>query len=901
MSLEIDLEPSHPAALAALVDDLYNPALSTYEDWLAPGEFARRFAPQPAATAAVAGWLSSHGLRPIRTSAFAFTVTGPSSRIASALGVTFTRYRRSGGAAVYRADGAPLVPTSVTGVIAGLEGLSDGPVSSPQLSPEAQGVGGAAQASVDACGAAAQEASSVGAYTPDAAGAYYGVKSLQADGAEGNGQTVGLFELGPSSASDISTYEACFGLDNTVSVVQVDGGATPGVEATAEADLDAEQAATQAPGTAVISYEGPNTPTGVVDLWRQIVDSDVATVVSTSWGLCEAQMSQIGAIDPLLEQAATQGQAVFAGTGDSGSEDCDTPPEDSDEALAVDYPASSPWVTAVGGTSLSMNGSEVVWNRCAGVVASACDPGGSGGGGVSTSEPKPTWQSSLSTPSGFSCGANGTNCREVPDIAADAGVPQVFYANGQWGAFSGTSVATPMVAGLWAARQSACLHPAPGDASSVLYAAAAAGDYGTALNDITSGNNDFTGTNGGQFAAGVGYDLASGLGSPNGAGLACAEAVGVSPSQSPAGSDVTVNGLGLERATISFAGTPATVVASTATSATVVVPAGSGSVAVTASGALGNGTASATFTYGPAPADFTRIAGITAIGTAIAVSTARFPSSGSAPAVVLARSDFFSDALAGGPLAAHVDGPLLITPGASQSSAIDPGVLSEIERVLRPGGTVYMLGGPLALSPHIDPALENLGYAVVRIAGTDEYGTAVAIAQQLGNPGVVFEATGLNFPDALSAVPAAIREGGAILLTDGTSQAPETAAYLAAHPGDRRYAIGGPLAAAGADPTAIAIYGQDQYGTSAAVAANFFASPTVVGAATGASFSDALSGGPMLGLDGGPLLLVAPTGPLPATIAAYLQTVTNSVRSGILFGGPLAVSNGVLAELDAAL
>jgi hypothetical protein len=499
------------------------------------------------------------------------------------------------------------------------------------------------------------------------------------------------------------------------------------------------------------------------------------------------------------------------------------------------------------------------------------------------------------------CGAQGTNCREVPDVSANAGVPVVFYAGGQWGAFTGTSIAAPMVAGLWADRQSACVHPAAGDAAATLYQVAADGGVGTGLYDITQGENDFTQTNGGQYGAGPGYDLASGLGSPIGPGLACAEVTSVAPSQAPVGSDVTVNGLGLARATISFGGLPATVVSGTASSETVVVPDGSGTVTVSATSSLGNGSATALFTYGNPVGAFSRVYGTTAIGTAIAISQARFPASNSVPAVVVARSDFFSDALAGGPLAARVGGPLLITPGASLSSTLDPTVLSEIERVLEPGGTVYLLGGPLALSPTIDPALESKGYTVTRVAGSDEYATAVAIAEQMGNPGVIFEATGLNFPDALSAVPAAINQHGAILLTDGTTQAPETAAYLAAHTHDIRYAIGGPLAAAGADKTATAIYGQDQYGTSAAVATAFFATPKMVGAATGTNFPDGLAAGPGLGLADAPLLLVEPTGALPPAVLAYLQAAAATVTAGTLFGGPLAVTDQVLSELDGAL
>jgi hypothetical protein len=265
---------------------------------------------------------------------------------------------------------------------------------------------------------------------------------------------------------------------------------------------------------------------------------------------------------------------------------------------------------------------------------------------------------------------------------------------------------------------------------------------------------------------------------------------------------------------------------------------------------------------------------------------------------VLARSDFFSDALAGGPLAVSVGGPLLITPGASTSTTLDPRVLAEIQRVLPAGDTVFVLGGDLALSPAIDNQLAFLGYKVVREAGSDEYATAVDIANQMGDPPTVFEATGLNFFDALSAVPAAIATHGAILLTDGNVQAPETAAYLSEFHPSVRYTIGGSLAAGGADPSATNVSGADQFATSAAVATAFFPGATVFGVATGATFPDALSGGGYMGIVGGPMLLVNPTIPLPASIAAYLSAGLGRFVGGTVFGGPLAVNNSVVLALQ---
>lgn len=305
-----------------------------------------------------------------------------------------------------------------------------------------------------------------------------------------------------------------------------------------------------------------------------------------------------------------------------------------------------------------------------------------------------------------------------------------------------------------------------------------------------------------------------------------------------------------------------------------------------------------------------RLFGTDGVATAISVSQHEFPVTGSAEAVVLARSDFFSDALAGDPLAAQLGGPLLLTPGASSSATLDPRVRAEIMRVLPPGGTVYILGGSLALSPSIDAALQSIGYSTERIAGPDEFATAVAIAQQLGSPSTVFEATGTSFADALSAVPPAIALHGAILLTNGNQQAPETAAYLAQHPQTTRYAIGGPLAAAGADPTATAIFGPDLYATSAAVASRFFPTAQVFGVATAATFTDALSGGLYMGTlpasttgsvgsGAGPVLLVAPSAPLPSSAAGYLSGDRANITEGVVFGGPLALGSDVQSALEA--
>jgi hypothetical protein len=242
-------------------------------------------------------------------------------------------------------------------------------------------------------------------------------------------------------------------------------------------------------------------------------------------------------------------------------------------------------------------------------------------------------------------------------------------------------------------------------------------------------------------------------------------------------------------------------------------------------------------------------------------------------------------------LAVHADGPLLLT----STAALDPATQQEIVRVLPPGGTVFLLGGTSAISQGVADTLTGLGFTVTRVAGQDRFDTAVKIAEQLGNPATVIEATGINFPDALAAGAAAGAQGDALLLTIDSTQAPETAAYLSAHPADKRIAVGGQAAAA--DPAATPIAGVDRYDTAAKVATMLFSpTPATFGAALGTNFPDALAGGARSGLAKEPLLLVTTSAPLPPETASYLAAVNPT--SGVLYGGTSAVDDTTLAALE---
>jgi len=293
----------------------------------------------------------------------------------------------------------------------------------------------------------------------------------------------------------------------------------------------------------------------------------------------------------------------------------------------------------------------------------------------------------------------------------------------------------------------------------------------------------------------------------------------------------------------------------------------------------------------PPPDKLTRLAGPTRVQTAISTSRDAFPTADSATAAVLASDRSFADALPGVPLASAKGGPLLLNP----PDRLDPAVAQELQRVLPPRAKVYLLGGTAALGDAVARGVQALGFSTTRFAGPNRYATAVAIAEQgLGAPDAIFEATGRSFADALTGGSAAAAVGGAVLLTDGSTQSLETATYIARHPTARRYALGGPAKAA--DPSATAFAGADRYETASAVARHFFSRPRTIGVASGLSFPDALSGGANIAVRNGPMLLVARDAPLPAAVVAYVREQA-AIDHSVVYGGTGVISDRVAYEL----
>jgi subtilase family serine protease len=556
VQVDVVLQPRNPAALAAFATAVSTPGNALFRDYLARGQFAGRFGPTAAAIKAVEGSLRSSGLPAghLSSNHLSLTFSATAGQLSKGFSTSFEQVRMPGGRVAFTNTRAPLFSGTAARYVQGVIGLSNTAqaqrlglaqvTTHRAMAAHPQVVTGGPQP----CSAAVSAGPTNDAYTADQLASAYRFSSLYGAGDEGSGVGVALFELEPNLTTDVSAYQSCYGTSATVTYTKVDGGSGTGA-GEGEAALDIEDVIGLAPKASVDVYQAPNSNAGLYQNYEAIVDNDTQKVVSTSWGECESSSGTtiISEEGTLFQQAATQGQSIYAAAGDSGSEDCGT------NTLAVDDPASQPYVTGVGGTEITALGpapTQNVWNEKA-------NGAGAGGGGVSLSHTMPSYQSGApaslnvinSHSSGTQCkAATGSYCREVPDVSADADPYSgyVIYYNGAWTGIGGTSAAAP----LWAAftaltdASTTCAGKAIGFANPGLYSAAAAA-YSSDFNDITSGNNDYTGTNSGLYPAGTGYDMASGLGTPNGAALPAALCGGTTT-----GNTVTVTNPGTQTTTV---------------------------------------------------------------------------------------------------------------------------------------------------------------------------------------------------------------------------------------------------------------------------------------------------------------------------------------------------------------
>jgi hypothetical protein len=586
LTAEVALRPADPAALEAFDEAVTTPSSPLYRHFLARGQFAARFGPPASAIAATRSWLRTQGLDVGATTpdGLLIPVSGSAATVGRAFGVGFDQDQLASGRMVHEPTARPVVPSALASSVAGVVGLDDLAVATPQIrrppagprqAPATAGArseGPVPHSGPSACGAA----QSVGATAPELAQAY-SMSSLEpAD--EGQNVTVAIYELEPYLPSDITVFKNCYAINPTVTPVSVDGTPTNDGPGSGEAALDIEMVMGLAPQASIDVYVGRNGGDGPLDVYSRMVTDDAAQVLSTSWGECEpeAGTAVVEFESELFQEAAAQGQSMVAASGDEGSEDCDFPGIDNDTSLEVDDPGSQPWVTSVGGTELSSLGPppvESVWNTGASQ--------GTTGGGNSRLWTMPSWQlgpgvESADTladdsytgapPCPLSAGGGTVSCREVPDVSSD-GDPSTGYAtfwSGEWVIVGGTSMGAPLWAALTAlADENGATPRRLGLLSPALYQAGCASPR--PFNDITAGDNQPVGSppsdpphlpGGVDYPATPGYDMASGLGTPIASELipdlitpanACPSVSGMSVASGPSGGGtvVTVTGANL--------------------------------------------------------------------------------------------------------------------------------------------------------------------------------------------------------------------------------------------------------------------------------------------------------------------------------------------------------------------
>jgi subtilase family serine protease len=369
-------------------------------------------------------------------------------------------------------------------------------------------------------------------YSPQEIQNAYGLAPLLNAGYTGAGETIIIIVSfgSPTIAQDLQTFDADYGLPDPPSfavlaplgTVPFDPSNTDQVGWAFETTLDVEWAHAMAPGANIVLLTSPVSETEGVQglpeflfLEQYALDHHLGKIISQSWGATEntlftsAGQQVLEDFERFYQDAAQQNVTVLASTGDGGSANAEINGMTYPYPTVI-FPASSPLVTAVGGTSLIADTSgkyqsETVWNNGL----------GAGGGGVSRQFSEPLYQKLLLN----SAQKSLRNHRGIPDVAynADPNTPILIYAGFVPGAVSyyfigGTSEGSPQWAGIIADANQLAGHPL-GFLNLKLYSLAALVGQSQFFHDITKGNNSFNGVTG--YGATNGWDLASGWGTPN--------------------------------------------------------------------------------------------------------------------------------------------------------------------------------------------------------------------------------------------------------------------------------------------------------------------------------------------------------------------------------------------------
>ena len=464
--VSFSLQLRNEAQLQAFIANSNHPNLTS-------AQFTAQYGPDEADANAVAAWLTQHGFSDVSISSNRLLVsaTAPAAAVQSAFHTNMERVHTHDGRDAFANASDAVVPVSLHGV-SGVIGLQTVhvPHRFGRVMKGKPGGGGGG---------------SIIGHNPTQFPSIYGGTSLPSAA----GVTVGIISNGnlTQTLSDLNTFTSQNGLAAaTTQIVNTNGTGTD-TSGTPEWDLDSQDIIGMGGGQIgkIIFYNIPSlSNSNMVADFNTAVQANVAKVINVSLGECETSAQGDGsaaAADAIFQQADAQGQTFSVSSGDSGANECTKSPRGSTPS----WPASSPYVVAVGGTTLNATATtwqgETVWSGT--------------GGSPSTFEPIPSWQVGV--------GQNaGHTTRGVPDIAfdADPNSGSIIIVNGSSAQYGGTSLSSPLFVGFWA-RMIAVKGTGIGFAAPKLYQLPA-----SAFHDVTSGSN-------GAESAAPGWDYCTGFGS----------------------------------------------------------------------------------------------------------------------------------------------------------------------------------------------------------------------------------------------------------------------------------------------------------------------------------------------------------------------------------------------------
>jgi pro-kumamolisin-like protein len=452
----------HQAALNAYVASESNPHSVNYRRFLTPAQFGARFGAPVAEVSKVQSALAKLGLSVASPSVNRLYVSasGTVPQLESVFDTTLERFHMDLSGLLklftsenYFANVTDIrLPAALNGLVTGVVGLDDSnqphpmielptpqQVAADRLHPQAGSPVGHDGGASPCIGAIAG-----GGYSAADLATAYNFNGMYAKGLLGQGMSAALVEFDDFHNSNLNAVKSCFKIATPVTRELVDGGTGgPPAEGEDEDMLDIVQLMTLVPKLAhLYVYEAPATgvaPQAVadgaseIDLYNKFVSQDIAPVLSSSWGNCEELdgTAYSDLYNDVTEEAAAQGQQIFMAAGDSGAVDCRGYPTPVAGSISAMQEASSPFVTGVGGTDLSVESTiyglgihhEQVWNDA-----------GAGGGGESVVAPMPAYQANYlkavgDVPPGAvkgtvsdpaPCGVTSGYCRMVPDISMEA-------------------------------------------------------------------------------------------------------------------------------------------------------------------------------------------------------------------------------------------------------------------------------------------------------------------------------------------------------------------------------------------------------------------------------------------------------------------------------------------------